>query len=230
VVIGGFLLGGVPNAVLPIQTLLSYINTLGPFFQIVPMIVILAILLITTVFFGRIFCSFACPLGALQELISKLQFRSSLKKNKKFNVKVKIPQSISNVIRIIFFAVSVIIVIIWGISIIQIINPFLGFQLFRAPSVMAIIIPITLLGSISLGSIFTYRPWCRLFCPFGMLSNVTSRFSRYRLKRNDNCIDCELCEQICPTESAERDNKKGDCYYCGRCIDVCPQNAIELKK
>jgi polyferredoxin len=94
---------------------------------------------------------------------------------------------------------------------------------------MAIIIPIAFLGSISVGSIFTYRPWCGLFCPFGMISNLSSRFSWYNLKRNDDCTDCGLCEQICPTENAERDSNKGECYYCGRCVDICPQNALELK-
>ncbi|TFF63863.1 MAG: 4Fe-4S binding protein [Promethearchaeota archaeon] len=228
VIIGGFLLGGVPNAVLPIQIILGYFNTFGPFLQILPMIIILTILLVTTLFFGRLFCGFACPLGALQELISKVQFKSTNRKDKMYKWKIQIPKKYANGIRIGFFIFSAILTIMWGINLIQIINPFLGFQLFRVPSIMAIITPIIFLGSVSVASLFTYRPWCRLFCPFGMVSNFTSKYSRYRLKRNENCTDCGLCEQICPTQSASEESKKGECYFCSRCIDTCPQDAIEF--
>jgi len=228
VIVGGFLLGGVPNAVLPIQIILGYFNIFGPFLQILPMIIILTILLVTTFFFGRLFCGFACPLGALQELISKIQFKSTNKKDKRYKWKIQIPKKYANGIRIAFFVFSAILTIIWGINLIQIINPFLGFQLFRVPSIMVIITPIIFLGSISVASVFTYRPWCRLFCPFGMVSSFTSKYSRYRLKRNENCTDCGLCEQICPTQSASEESKKGECYFCYRCIETCPQDAIEF--
>ena len=74
VVLGGVILGGVPNAILPIQTILSAIGIVSPIIIILPMIVMIVILLLTVLLFGRIFCGFACPVGALQEFISKINF------------------------------------------------------------------------------------------------------------------------------------------------------------
>ena len=46
------------------------------------------------------------------------------------------------------------------------------------------------------------------------------------------CINCGLCEDVCPTDIFRRDERKvyiayiGDCCDCERCRAVCPVDAI----
>lgn len=228
-VIGGVLLGGIPNAVMPIQTIFSSIGAEGPNLLIIPMIIILILLLIIVIIFGRLFCGFACPLGAMQELASKVKFKANIKEQKSVKYKIDISHKSATIIRGIFFLVVGIFAIIWSISLLQIINPFMGFQIFMNPILPLLLIPLILLSIVLISSFFIYRPWCRLFCPFGAVSSLVGRFSRGNYIRTDTCTDCGLCEQICPTHQAERESTKDECYYCNRCVEICHVKAIKFK-
>ncbi|TFF98042.1 MAG: 4Fe-4S binding protein [Promethearchaeota archaeon] len=230
IVIAGIILGGIPNAVMPIQQILAVMGSPIPLISIIPMIIILGSLLLSSVFIGRVFCGYACPVGALQELISKIQFKSNLKDQKKIKYTLNIPYNIARVIRWAFFILAIILAIVWSFALLQLINPFLGFSFFTNPLMVALIIPLVTLIIIAISSVFVYRPWCRLFCPFGALSSVLSRLSVFKLRRTDSCTNCGLCEKICPTQEAYEDSSKAECYYCNRCIEICPENAIEFNK
>lgn len=194
------------------------------------MIIILALLILKTLFIGRIFCGFACPVGILEELISKINFKSNVKdqKNKKFIIEVS--SKLAKIIRWTFFGVAMILSLVWTISILQIINPFLGFSFFKTPEAVALIIPLIILIIVMAASFFLYRPWCRFLVPFGAIASLTSRYSVIKYRRTDDCTECGLCEEICPTQEAYRDSKKTECYFCGRCVDICPVDAIKLEK
>jgi len=228
--LGGILLGAVPNAILPILQVIMAFRGKSPILGVIPMVVILVMLLLSTFLIGRMFCGYACPLGALQELTSKLNFKSSIKKQKKTKYAIKTSQKTANIIRWSFFLISAIISVVWGISIAQIINPFSGFKVFTPPFSVALLIPLISLIVITALSFFIYRPWCRYLCPFGAISTLTSRYSIYSLSRTDDCNECGLCEKICPTQEAFSDSKKGECYYCNRCVEICPNDAIKMKK
>jgi cytochrome c oxidase accessory protein FixG len=38
-----------------------------------------------------------------------------------------------------------------------------------------------------------------------------------------DCIDCDLCVQVCPTSIDIRDGLQYDCINCGACVDACDQ-------
>ncbi|TFF88249.1 MAG: 4Fe-4S binding protein [Promethearchaeota archaeon] len=230
ILIGGIVLGAIPNAVMPIQQLLLVISLGGKLILVVPMLIILLFLLGSTLLFGRIFCGYACPLGALQELLSKLNFKSNLKRQNEVKYAYTIPRKGGNIIRWIFFGILIVLALIWSVALLQVINPFLGFSYFLNPLAIVFLIPLLVLAIVSIASIFIYRPWCRFLCPFGAISSLTSRLSRYKLTRTDACTECGLCEKICPTQESFRDSKKGECYLCNRCVDICPVDAIKYKK
>ena len=227
-IFGGILLGGIPNAVLPINTILITIGMGGALATIIPMIIILIILLLTVAVFGRVFCGFACPLGALQELASKFKFKSSEKAQKDIKYSIDIPQNIANATRWVFFGIILVLSIFFTIPLLQIVNPFLGFGII-SPFASFLLIPSIFLGGVFLASLFTYRPWCRLFCPFGAFGSLVGRFSKGKYKRTEDCTDCGICEDICPTHQAAEGHNKSECYYCNRCVDACPNDAIEFK-
>jgi polyferredoxin len=227
VIIGGIILGANPNPVNPIQQILLFIHSNSIF---IPMLIVFALLLLSTIVIGRMFCGYACPVGAIQELCSKINFKSNLKEQEKVKIVLKTNQKWANVIRWIFFIFIGLVSIIWGLAVLQIINPFLGYAYFTNPFAIALIIPFITLVVIVVLSIFIYRPWCRYLCPFGALASITSRFSRYKYVRTEDCTECGLCEKICPTQEAFRESSKGECYDCNRCVEICPQNAIIFDK
>lgn len=54
------------------------------------------------------------------------------------------------------------------------------------------------------------------------------------IKINEGCIDCKLCEDICPTQAIKVKNSKPKindekCIYCEMCSKICPFNVLEIR-
>jgi polyferredoxin len=223
IIFGGIWLGGIPNAVMPIQQVLTTIGLRTDFSYLLPAIIIVNVLLATSLIVGRVFCGFACPIGALQELISKLNFKTDLKAQKKAKFRIEVSTKLSNKVRWIFLGILFFSASIWSLIILPEFNPLSGFSVFRSPDPLTLIIPFIALILVSVASFFLYRPWCRFLCPFGAGSSL---LTRAKLQHMENCTDCGVCEKICPTQEAIKESKKGECYLCYRCVEACPNNAI----
>ena len=78
-IFAGFLLKGIPNVLVPIEFTLITISEGGEFIHIFYPVAIFCVIIGTSFIVGRIFCGYACPIGALQEIISTLNFKSDLK-------------------------------------------------------------------------------------------------------------------------------------------------------
>ena len=196
----------------------------------------LAIFIAMNILFGRAFCGFGCPYGALQEMASKVI------KSKNSNVSGPFLQNnspiigkIAKLVRAIIFITMVLLalIIIPSIALFGPLNPFKFFGiLIVGVGMVAVVVFIAFFIS----SFFVYRPFCRFICPAGCMFDIISSVSLFRLQRTDNCTDCGLCEKACPTGAAsELRNKRGkidsaECYLCGRCITVCPSDALEYTK
>ena len=82
-------------------------------------------------------------------------------------------------------------------------------------------VPIKISGLI-LGGIFKiiYKPMERKF--------------KKKFWVDDSCIQCGLCEKICPSNNIKLNNGKvefgDDCYLCMRCVHQCPKEAIQIGK
>ncbi|UCE13201.1 MAG: 4Fe-4S binding protein [Candidatus Heimdallarchaeota archaeon] len=222
---GGILLGGIPNAVVPIQQFLITLGVQGDLGYLLPAILVLGILLGSSLLVGRIFCGFACPLGALQELLSKINFKSDLKANKESKYRIEVSSQVPTLIRWGFFGVLLFLTL-ESIVILPVFNPMSGFSFFQTPFAPTVVIPFVGLIVVGITSVFLYRPWCRFLCPFGAGSSLCSQFAGTKYQRTDDCTECGACEEICPTQEASIDSKKAECYYCNRCVEVCPENAI----
>lgn len=213
----GFWLGSDPNPVGTINDALVLYGQKGYIFK--PRMVALTIFLLTVVLGGRMLCGWGCQFGCLQEVFYQLPVR-----------KYRLPFVISQSLRVIFFITITALALGWGFNLIELFDPFKIFSLQ----------PIVLWGTtvfvavILLLSIFIYRPWCQILCPFGLLAWLIEKISWFRIRVNhDTCVKCGLCQKVCPT-GAMNGKHKGkseiDCYNCSLCIDKCPVGAISYSK
>jgi len=188
-------------------------------------VIALAFFIILAVVGNKIICGWACPFGALQELIFSLPILRKIKKK-------KIPFVLTNSIRAIVFALMLLFLFAIiggrkGFVIYHYVNPFNLFNLdFESLSIWLTIIIVLLI------SFFAYRPFCQLICPFGFVSWIAERFSIFRVRVDKNlCNQCGACAKVCPTEAAKGivAGKKlpADCFSCGRCLTSCPVDAIK---
>ena len=92
VLVPGFILSSAASPVFLIQQIFTSLYTIlhttivnQLLMQTIIMLsIMLTVFIVITILFGRIFCSYACPLGACQELASKILFPSKLNELKKF--------------------------------------------------------------------------------------------------------------------------------------------------
>ena len=152
------------------------------------------------------------------------------KKDRSIIKQYKIPFFISNLTRIAFFVIIITVAFVWAFDIVEVIDPF---KLFKPGMLNAI--GWIFIGVMLFGSLFVYRPWCHLFCPFGLIGWLIEKISIFRVVVDyKKCIGCEKCAKTCPSTVMEsilkRDKIIADCFSCGSCIEVCPSGAIEFNK
>lgn len=189
------------------------------------------LLFIGSFFFGRAFCSWACPIGGAQEILSPLK--------KKFAIKGGI--------------IKWLIWVPWIISIIvvaihqggyQEIDPFFrtthGFSLGDIYTIIAYmaILSLVLIIYFTVGK----RSFCKHICwvaPFMILGTEIQKLLKtpsLKLVRTDNtCNNCKRCTNNClmglDVTHMITINKmeNSECILCGNCADVCRKECIKLK-
>ncbi len=225
VLIFGIILGSDPSPMGTVKDALMMLTIHHAVF--LPRMIALTVFLAFVVIANKSICAWGCQLGVLQDLIFRLN------RNKKGNRGIlrqyKIPFKISNGIRITFFVMMLAIALIWAFDIIEWVDPF---KLYNP------MIP-TLAGWIFIGivlitSLFVYRPWCHLFCPFGLVGWLFEKLSVFKIKVDyQTCIACDACSKACPSDVMDHILKREkktipDCFACGNCMDVCPTDSISF--
>lgn len=141
--------------------------------------------------FGRVFCASVCALGAIQDLVAIKP--------------VQLPRKITIGLSVIPYAYLGLAVLLAATNtgfLICRFDPFIGF--FRRTGNA----PYLYLGAaFLLVGVFIARPYCRFFCPYGVLLGLLSRLSRWHLAITPtNCVSCRLCENSCPFDYIEKPN------------------------
>ena len=185
----------------------------GMFMTDLPTLIIIVFTIITTLFWGRVFCSSLCPFGALQDFITRFVPKRFQK---------ELPQAIHDKAIYIKYAILAFLIIMAlsysELSVFQYFEPF-GTVFYRSQSILLWVIAIGFL----LGSTFISRFYCRYACPLGAALGVTSFLSPFKIKRVAQCQVCKVCEHACPTGAIR--GPAIDFKECVRC-DICEAKLI----
>jgi len=225
VLIFGVVLGSDPSPMGTVKDAVVLLGAKGVLFP--PRLIAFGVFLLLVIVANKFICSWGCQLGTLQDAIFRLNRDKQDRKGLfgQFNV----PFVVSNSVRVAFFLAIVVFAFGWATDIVEGIDPFKVFK----PQMLGAI-GIAGAGAILVLSLFTWRPWCHFFCPFGLAGWVTEKISLFKIQVDyDKCIACEACAEACPSTVMDailkRDRILPDCFACGTCIETCPTKAISLK-
>ncbi|MGA1872045.1 MAG: 4Fe-4S binding protein [Thermoplasmatota archaeon] len=212
----------------------------------IDVIIMVLIVLLLIIILGRMWCSWLCPFGLVQEGLTKLRELTGLPPLKmKWRTRVVLRRVKYTLL---FFTVLFSIPI--GISALGILDcqstlalpfcqvcPAKGFftvsQQVLGLEPWSTTLPWLALGSLGLfliSGFFIEMAFCRI-CPMGGVMALMSRFSLPWLRKDPNkCTKCRICLRVCPLdhdrvyEDMKADDVGSeDCTLCGKCVEMCPE-------
>lgn len=215
------------------------------------------VIVLLTLLVGRVYCSFVCPLGILQDIISRIGKKFRKQKIYRYSLPF-------NYLRYGLLAAVALSLLLGSIVALLLLDPYslygkIASGLFRPGYIIAndslskllenfhiSITPIglknfslfALIWGLMLTSIvvlFSYRRgrlYCNTICPVGTLLGIISRLSVFKIRMKSTvCTRCGKCSSVCKSECIDIQQKKVDfdrCVGCFNCLSVCPENALTL--
>lgn len=192
-----------------------------------PRLIAMGIFLAIVFLANKYICAWGCQLGTLQDLI--FQINRTRRHKAVFARQIKLPFILTNSIRFLFFCGFTLVAFLLAFDIIGWIDPFKVFK----PAALGLYGGI-FLGALLAASLFIYRPWCHLFCPFGLAGWLVEKISLVKIRVNyETCIACQKCAAACPSTVMgailKRDTKTiPDCFACYACREECPTDSISF--
>ncbi len=199
-------------------------------------------ILIGTLFFGRFFCSWICPMGIINQIagsiFNKLRAVDTIALNTYrtlYRVKYYLLAALLSLaalgsLQVGLFDPIPFITRSFSVSFFPALNLSRGWlylkqPLFHGGTFLGIIF-VTVIAA----NRFLPRFWCRTVCPLGALLGLLSFRPLLRIWRDVNrCTDCKKClghcHGGCDPHAALRTT---ECHVCMNCIEDCPEDAIHF--
>ena len=248
---------------------LDFSGTLHPYLgwiakiQLVPALLALNLggllfVVVATLVLGRVYCSVLCPLGIMQDTISRV---SAVRKKNRFHWSK--PKTI---LRYVFLGLFVLSLVVGVPAVVAILDPYsvygriasnllspivrlgnnlLAFVAEKNDSYAFYTTEVWVMSGVSLGIAAASlviigflawrggRTWCNTLCPVGTLFGLLSRFSILKpVIDTDTCNACKLCSKNCKASCIDIENQSIDysrCVACFDCIERCPKNSMGYK-
>jgi ferredoxin len=237
------------------------------FFQFVPSLVTLFhfataaslgffLVLIFTLLFGRVYCSFLCPLGTFQDLVTGA--RTRLRRKKKFRFMKPQPW-----VQYSLLAVTLIPLLFGSMFFLDLLDPYssagkIFSGLFRPVwygainllawvlklfnnysvypveikyvSVPSLVFALVLFITVGLLAFYRGRWYCNAICPVGTVLGLVSRISLFRIRIDEKeCTSCGLCVRECKAGCIDMKARKVDfarCVACYNCFRACENSGF----
>lgn len=221
----GVIMGSDPSPTGTVKDAIHLFGSTGAIFP--PRMIALTVFLLMVFLANKYICAWGCQVGTLQDLIFRLN--QSEKGKAIITSQWKVPFVVSNSVRIAFLALFTLGAFLWGLDLIEPIDPF---KIYK-PAALGLLGGLSL-GVILLASLFVYRPWCHFLCPFGLTGWLVEKISRVKINVDyETCIACQKCAVACPSPVMgailRRENKTiPDCFSCYTCREICPTGSISF--
>lgn len=208
---------------------------------------IVAVLIVLTLLFGRIYCSTICPMGTFQDVATAVSKRWG-KKKKRFRF-----SPAKTILRWAIVAVTIITLCCGFTAVLGILDPYSAYGRISTH----VFKPVYMQGNNLLESVCSYfdnytfyrvdasilsissfviglvtflligflawkhgRTWCNTICPVGTVLGFLSRFSWYKIRINESrCTHCGLCATKCKASCLNSKEQTVDYSRCINCFD-----------
>ena len=179
---------------------------------------------IAPLFIGRIYCSYLCPVGFIQDIAFKII--KSKKVTKGFS---SLCFFISN-----FILISSLLLIFTSSNYQGIFDHFTNFvrlfSLTLAAGVVGFIFIFLFISCLLIAPLFSPRFFCQSLCPSGALYRILNQHSSLDIIAANSCNRCGICETQCPTLCIQDGViAKEACITCFECLESCPQKAFDIR-
>lgn len=217
--------------------------------------IIVVLVLLVTLLFGRFYCSIVCPLGVMQDGFNYVARKA--KKNRFHFVKERKWLRYPILILFVAFmvlglnAIAILVapysaygrivtnllqpVYLWINNILATMAENAGSYSFYHADVWiksgsSLVVAAVTLLLIGFLSVRRGRTWCSTVCPVGTVLGLVSRFSLFRpVIDPEKCKNCHKCERNCKASCIDIENHTVDysrCVACMDCIDLCKHDAL----
>ena len=220
---------------------------------------VVAMLVVLTLVFGRIYCSVICPLGVMQDVISRLhgmrkKNRFTYSKEKRWLRYTVLAVFVASAVAGVNAVVSLLApyssygriagslmkpVYEAGNNVLAAVAEHFNSYAFYSVDVWMKSLPTLVVASLTLVVIAVLawrggRTYCNTICPVGTILSFLARFSWLKVRIDGSkCVDCGLCTKNCKASAIDFKNHRIDysrCVVCGDCIDKCRKGAISLSQ
>ncbi|MBF0625134.1 MAG: 4Fe-4S binding protein [Magnetococcales bacterium] len=197
-------------------------------------------ILISTLFLGRFFCSWICPLGILNQWLSHFA-------NRRRPVEACQVNAYRPLYRVKYYLLAALLILAAGgvlqtglLDPIALLTRSLTVVLFPAlhqagvgvhlnqPLFHGGVLVAGLFLALLLANRFLTRFWCRVLCPLGALLGVCSGRATLRIRRDvERCSGCRKCLQFCQGGcDPHGELRVSECHVCMNCVASCPEGAL----
>lgn len=218
---------------------------------------VVVMLVVLTLVFGRIYCSVICPLGVMQDVVSRLH---GIRKKNRFTYS-KEKRWLRYGVLVVFVAsalagVNAVVSLLApyssygriasslmkpvyeaGNNVLAAIAEHFNSYAFYSVGVWMKSLPTLVVASVTLVVIAVLawrggRTYCNTVCPVGTMLSFLARFSWLKVRIDGSkCVNCGLCTKNCKASAIDFKNHKIDysrCVVCGDCIGKCNKGAISF--
>ena len=209
---------------------------------------VVAVLLLLTLVFGRVYCSVICPLGVMQDVISWIHGKTKKKNRFRFTW-----SPAKNWIRYSVLALFVVALIVGAHSLVALVAPYSAYgriasnllaplyqwgnnflawiaekadsYAFYSVDVWMKSLPTFIIAAVTfiLIAVLAWRngrTWCNTICPVGTVLGFFSRFSVFAPAIDtEKCRNCQLCSRQCKASCINIKEHEIDYSRCVACMD-----------
>lgn len=202
-----------------------------------PMLATLAVILLLSLVGPKLFCSYVCPVGAIQEVIAMLADKLKIRRRRP---SFRLSQTFRVSIFLAFIALSWTAIIhavsrhqVRALSLYDYLNAFEGFKWNLQPTLLDNLFHFLPLLLTLAFAFFTYRPFCYFVCPVGLFTNIVEQIAIFRVvKKKDSCNGCQSCAAKAPCPAVVEILKDAvlvpDCFACTLCTRGCRRNLLKF--